>query len=368
MIQRREPTQLAHGARMGVARIAMPLMVVCIGCSPPSRATNTPQLISTNPFAGFAIMPLPRQELPIGAHWQPGLGPLDKGLPAEQVVTTQSIEKFDSIEDRTLRDSVRARLAEVVSVAVGVTSVELSRISLRRASVVSVRDITDLQFVDGASYLWDAVRLNSFSLSRQTQDSTSIGAALKSAFPASSVDLVRSTGDQQLIEVTGADLFVAFRVVTLRRAQLDTIATDAWPPFTRGAGAIGSDYDIAFKSAPEPSAETESVVSGNDSCSALMTVTSHGELDATRRLKQQTWKACCWDSSGDHRADANGSFILSTAIAGSGAHVDVLNTELQDCNETADGRLYVTARFDIRRTTWTMKVDPDSAKAAGWSQ
>jgi hypothetical protein len=164
-------------------------------------------------LGGYKIMDAPTSEVPIGARWQQGYGPVGPGAAAENIVTRRS---FSSLTlSRAARRGLEIRMAEYIGLQPG-SSAKLSA-SVSEISVSSVKDSAKLGYQPGDAFLSDAMKASKITITTESQAEAELVAGLQAR--GLRVASQGTAEGQETLTVEGVDLFFAYRVVRLERNE-----------------------------------------------------------------------------------------------------------------------------------------------------
>jgi len=176
-------------------------------------ATLPTRFGSRSLLGGFRIMEAPTSELPIGALWQQGYGPIGPGAPAEEVATRRS---FDSLSlSRAARSGLEIRMAEYLGLQPQ-SSAKLSA-TISEISVLSVRDPAKLGYGPGDTYVSDAMKASKITIT--TEDAAEADLLAGMVSQRVRVTARGSAQGQETLTFEGVDLFFAYRVVRLEKPR-----------------------------------------------------------------------------------------------------------------------------------------------------
>lgn len=162
-------------------------------------------------LGGYKIMDAPTSEVPIGALWQQGYGPVGPSAAADNVVTRRS---FSSLTlSRAARRGLEIRLAEYLGLQPG-SSAKLSA-TVSEISVASVKDSVRLGYKPGDAFLSDAMKASKITITTESQAEAELVAGLTQR--GLQVSGTASADGQETLTVEGVDLFFAYRVVRLEK-------------------------------------------------------------------------------------------------------------------------------------------------------
>lgn len=361
---------LRHVGRYILGAAIVSSMLGCAGPQPnQSGSTQSP---STNILSGFQLLSAPRSDIAIGAEWIENVGPQGAGLDQDKLFVVSSLTAADFNTNSQFEAGLAAKLAAKIGFNTGGGSAVRRVFRFERAEIVRVRDIAALRMGDDVQYVWEGIRLQNFSV----VDSNASGAraALTLALPAASVNISGETGGGTSNEVTvsGAGLYVAYRVIKLAAMPPYNVADVTFHPTQRvSSGHLGSEYDVEFRrlnpgetmSSASDSAEWGEPRVADETCSLGMTVISFNELDASNLPKRRQWKVLCRDSRGfpvEMDRYSLGARKISTGLA-----LDDLLISHFDAVPLDSGEVTMWGRFQIERREFHI-LPVENASAPGY--
>jgi hypothetical protein len=142
---------------------------------------------------------------------------------------------------------------------------------LDHLSVVEIKQATSLPFVAGNTYLWEAVRVDGFSVNATTSEQESVRVDIQKASAADNVSENASVNNTVRVTATGTKLFVAYRVVELALSAPQRVAgaeiTEPTSSFN-----LGQEYRVTF----ENSHPGDTLFAKR--CEVVITLTSYRQL------------------------------------------------------------------------------------------
>lgn len=160
---------------------------------------------------GFRALALPRSAIPIGARWRPGIGPDGAGANAGNLETVASVSSLSA--NHELSGTIRGALANYLNLGASARSslrTQLSDLTLHRVASLEV-----LQISTGDTVLYEGLKANEISLSFQSSVAAEVHAAVRARGIPVIGDVSGGTGNT--LRLDGRNLFVAYRVVEVRR-------------------------------------------------------------------------------------------------------------------------------------------------------
>ena len=162
-------------------------------------------------LGGYRIMDAPTSEVPVGALWRQGYGPVGPGVAAPDIVTRRS---FSSLTlSRAARRGLEIRMAEYLGLQPQ-SSAKLSA-TISEITISSVRDPAKLGYGPGDAYVSDAMKASKIAITTEDASEADLVAGLVSR--GLRVSAQGSAHGQESLTVEGVDLFFAYRIIRLEK-------------------------------------------------------------------------------------------------------------------------------------------------------
>lgn len=188
------------------------LFLSLIGCS--SSMPNNGS-VETVEYEGFQSLSVPRAEIPIGARWEQGIGPVGHGAHPHELRASPSLSTLTS--NSTLDANVRVSIASWLGLST--SQQQTTKLSLSDVEIVSVPDLFVLGIQPGNHVLFEAIRVGRITLSRETGVITDIESSVLERLQNSQFNI--SAKDSNALTLDGDNLYVAYRVVTLNEPNVE---------------------------------------------------------------------------------------------------------------------------------------------------
>lgn len=158
-------------------------------------------------FEGFVAINAPRPDVPVGALWVDGFGPVGEAASADNVETVRSLNGLTI--DKGLQLSLSVGLLQLL----GIDPRYRDRLTARFAdlAIVRVKDVSKLSGPKGEPRILEAIKAASVTVSSDGEfgiNGRSIGWSVRD------VDGQGTTGRTRAFSIEGRDMFIAMRVAT----------------------------------------------------------------------------------------------------------------------------------------------------------
>jgi hypothetical protein len=184
-------------------------------------------------YERYTALGEPRSELPVGALWIQGYGAYGDGAAADNVVTLKSLTGVAI--NRELQLSVTAGLLKLF----GVDPSYRSRVTARFTdlSIVQVKDPAKLAGPVGELRIVEALRAGTITISTESDFELD----LQTVPQMQSLPVIGQgeSGRRRSWTIDGKDMFIAFRVASLRSVREDELKV----PLRRSAAGIEAEFD-----------------------------------------------------------------------------------------------------------------------------
>ena len=165
--------------------------------------------------------------MPLGALWIQGYGPTGEGAATDNLVTVKSLNGVTI--DRNTQISLFSGILNLL----GVDPSYRSRVSIRlgNVTIVRVKDISKLEGPAGEPRLFEALKAGTVTIS--TENDAGLGLSSRYS-PTSTITGRGDASRKRSFSIDGSDLFIAFRVATLK----ETAAKEIELPLRRVKGGV----------------------------------------------------------------------------------------------------------------------------------
>lgn len=176
-------------------------------------APNTASAQTEGVFRDYVALTVPRENIPVGAEWIPGVGP--NGEAASDNVNVSFGMSGTSITTN-LRRKIAFGLGSLLGLD-GNTATERT-ITLEDIEIHRVKDIARLRLAAGQQVLFEGIKAKSISI----KVDKSKGAQIEAAANAKGLPITASVdaGDSRRITIDGSDLFLAYQVISFENPRV----------------------------------------------------------------------------------------------------------------------------------------------------
>lgn len=173
----------------------------------------TPRLGGRAILGGYKLMDAPASDVPIGAEWRQGIGPVGPAATPDNIVTRRS---FSSLTlSRSARRGLEVKLAEYLGLKPN-SEAKLSA-TVSEISIASVKDSARLGLASGQAFLSDAMKASKISVTTSSGAEARLLSVLEARGLRVSAKAHADGAETLMLE--GLDLFFAYRVVQLEKAR-----------------------------------------------------------------------------------------------------------------------------------------------------
>ena len=208
-------------------------------------------------YEDFTALGEPRTEVPVGALWVQGYGPTGEGAAADNLLTIKSLTGV------TINRETHLGLFSGILNLFGVDPSYRSRVSIRLGDVtiVRVKDMSKLTDPPAEPRIYEALRAGTIMISTESD----VGLDLDTRAAGQRLPVVgrADTGRKRSFSIDGRDMFIAYRVATLKSTQSDDVALAVGRKHGRAEATIGG-YRVRIAAPEVADAPGEK----NSSCSA----------------------------------------------------------------------------------------------------
>ena len=225
-------------------------------------------------------------------------------------------------------------------------------LKLKGLTIVTIADASKLSSVAGNHYLWEAVRVDQFSMIASRAAEADARAKIKDVTDADKIEEQAAGSNSLELTATGSKLYVAYRVVTISQPALNFV--DSTETLTPSADVnLGSEYSLHF--APARKGETMF----NKDCAVMIAPTSYMVLDSKGHpTESNPIKLHC---GGPYTE----TYPIGFTTGSQRATIDSLHVKDLRVWPVEGGEARTTGGFTIERRT--MQLDPlNDPSAPGW--
>lgn len=198
----------------------------------------TPLSLAAQSFDGFVRLSTPRQEVPIGARWQQGIGPDAPGVSPSSVRVSRSYSALTA--DSNFRTAVQASIISWLGLSGDLR--RSTEIRMEDVEVHTLADMREASLEPGNHILYEAIRVGKLRVRTTAGGRTAVQAALQRSIGSGSVE---AEGGNTFV-ADGVDLFVGYRVIELRAPRVSRNSYRI-----RGAQRqVMGNYEVSFNIAP----------------------------------------------------------------------------------------------------------------------
>lgn len=211
-------------------------------------------------YKGFIALDEPRADLPVGALWVEGHGPVGEGASADNLITMRSLTGVTI--DRSLQLGLLSGILKLFDISPSLRN----RVSVRfnELSVVRVKDMGQLSGPKGEPRIYEALKAETLTI---TTDNTLGLSAQDNIYRTYPIIERADIGRQSTYTIDARQMFIAFRVVTAITTQSEERAVPVKWTGQGGTASFGN-WTIGIE-APAASAQTDIPNKENLPCFAL---------------------------------------------------------------------------------------------------
>lgn len=192
-------------------------------------------------FEGFVALGTPRPEVPVGALWIEGFGPTGEAAPADNLLTTRSLNGVTI--DKGLQLSLTAGLFDMLGIEPRYRDHFNARFT--DLAIVEVKDISRLAGQPGEPRIVSALKAASVIV---TTDSDAGINARTMSWSARPIDGQSTNGRTRSYSIEGRDLFIAYRVAVSERivSRAEPLRLEERGPNLRTADRDSYRYSLRY--------------------------------------------------------------------------------------------------------------------------
>jgi hypothetical protein len=176
-------------------------------------------LSTIDPFDGFKIMTLPRENVPIGALWNISLGPIGNGVSSEFLQNSKSYSNFNQISDKNFSDAINLGLQNYMNLNGKYSANTKSQFKVEDISIVTLNSTDVLKNSIGQYIVYEAIKINKISVTVEKNKDLEIKAGLFKLFQNLDITNETEVKNEKKLEMSGVGLYIAYRVVKVENAK-----------------------------------------------------------------------------------------------------------------------------------------------------
>ncbi|MFB9110042.1 hypothetical protein [Flavobacterium gyeonganense] len=184
-----------------------------------SVKTIANNMTTIDPFEGFKIMSLPRENVPIGALWNLSLGPIGTGVGPEFLQNSKSFSSFNQITDKNFSDSINLGLQNYMTLNGRYSANNKSQFKVEDVSIVTLNSTDVLKNSIGQYIVYEAIKISKISVIIEKNKDLEIKASLLKLFKNLDITNETEVKNEKKLEMTGVDLYIAYRIVKVEKAK-----------------------------------------------------------------------------------------------------------------------------------------------------
>jgi hypothetical protein len=167
-------------------------------------------------------MPLPRENVPIGALWNLSLGPMGNGVSQELLNVTQSFNDISSNIENQFSSSLNLTLLKYIGGKSSFDATSKAEYKIENVSIVSLNSPDILKNSVGQVLLYEAIKINKISISLDKTKEFEVKADLQKIFKQVDIEHETDINNRKNITISGVNLYIAYRLVKIENARTET--------------------------------------------------------------------------------------------------------------------------------------------------
>ncbi len=252
---------------------------------------------------GYTVLTPPRSGLIVGAQWNSIVGIASEGLSEDKLDIQESVQAYNVTNTVEAKTTLAAQIANLFQGRIQSDIVDSSTLRITKAEIVRVKNYDALEDLVSEYYIWEGIRVKDFSF--ESKSGYNINADLEAKWRDAVVTATGGRGSSQIIDVKGANIYVAYKLVGFDPAGKRDIHNISIPQsHLVGATLIGDKYKLVLETmnANETSVFQSPKKNGMN-CAYIMKIMSMAGM----RPKTYYWKMNC-----DGRSDNDIYFLDRT--------------------------------------------------------
>ncbi len=163
----------------------------------------------SDPFEDYAILSVPREKIPIGAQWIQGIGPAESDNVNIDLTNKKSLSTLNLSQE--FKNKLNLALFDFIGIDEGYQ--KKIKLDIQKMSVVRPKNINDLVFTPGKSYVFEGIMIENFSMNYDKNLGVDLEAKIETKL--GSVDVNTDLSSNKIISVKAENIFLAYRVIKI---------------------------------------------------------------------------------------------------------------------------------------------------------
>lgn len=181
-------------------------------------AAALPDFVSkpSDAYDGYVALRMPRTEVPVGALWVQDYGPTGAGASADNLVTERSLSQV------TINSELQLSLTAGLLNFLGLDPSLKNRLTARfgELSLVRVKEMTALAGPSGEPRIYEAIKAGQITITTDND----LGLRIETRVYTQNLPVTgrSENGKRRSFSIDGKDMFIAYRVATLRTVRRES--------------------------------------------------------------------------------------------------------------------------------------------------
>ena len=164
-------------------------------------------------FSGFKILQVPRDNISIGSQWISKIGPKDSGMITTNLFSSKSISDYEFETNKEFNVDLKVTILKYLGVNLGYERFKTTDLKITQAEIVRVNDLSKLNYSSGREFIFEGIKVNSFSLITTKEKTDTIVAKLDSLGKGINIGITQGSDNKKNVTIKGLNLFIAYRLI-----------------------------------------------------------------------------------------------------------------------------------------------------------
>lgn len=164
-------------------------------------------------FENFQVLNIPKENISIGSEWIEGIGPTTLNVSQKDLQEINSLTQYNFNDSSDFSLKIKSSIASYFGLSGMLTNSKTYDLKIESASIVRLDNIDKLNYSAGSTYIWEGIKIKSFTLATELNKGDSVGIQIKDVNKDIEISPYVGAPQKKTFLIKGFNLFVAFRLV-----------------------------------------------------------------------------------------------------------------------------------------------------------
>ncbi|MFC3356438.1 hypothetical protein [Sphingobacterium zeae] len=166
-----------------------------------------------NPFDGYKFIPMPKSNLNIGSEWLSGQGPIDQGLPIQDLEQVNGLSSINFDSESKFNIDLKSKLLNIIGLDASYNSLKKYNLIIDSAVIVRVNNLNKLKWTSGTTYLYEGIKVKGFTLVANEGIIDTISIKLDKVKNSLEISPNQGYSNKNNVSLKGSGLFIAYKLL-----------------------------------------------------------------------------------------------------------------------------------------------------------